>query len=363
MLRRRLESTFIRITARGVQHYTRSDFTIEKSAWHTVSCVPTATALCAENTQSQMLYFDSGEVDVPDDWGLLMETKNSFLERFPNGTSCKSTFTGRTLKIGDVRYELSLCDLLDSNIDIVLRPHENVLHWRVNSMSIPEYVGIALISVYLIASLSHNLVNILTHAAVSEDERAKRRVAMKVQLTIVSIVLAYCLVYFAYSFFSCTDCAGMHIITTSDQILSGHILTLSIVDTIFLWKYRHLLKPDHAGNISLLTSCLLLLLVRVYETTDTPYLSTLVCFFGTRSIYKILSVMHDTSSHVERVTQICDAYVFSSLLGNGIWYKAHDTLSAIIMQAQILLISSLAGVFLYTYKILKEETIRVKTKV
>jgi hypothetical protein len=354
LLRLRLKSTFIRITARGLQYYTRNDFMIDDAAWDRVTCLPSATALCEEDSTARMLYFDTGEVDVPDDWALLMQTKNGFLERFPNGTSCSGSDTGRTLRICDVWYELSLCDLLDRNLDIILRPRDNTLYWRVNSMPTWEYFGIAFVAIYLIASLSHNLVHVLTDAVVSEKERSRRSVTMTVQLVVVSVVLAYCLVYYVYSMFSCTDCAGTHILTTSDRVLTAHLLFIGIMDTFFLWQFRVHVTLNHAGNISLITSCLILLLVRVYETTDTPYLTVLCCFFGARSIYKLCSVITEHPSRMERVMLIFDAFVFSSLLGNGLWQNAENNSRAVFVQGQVLIISSIAGIFLFGYKTLKE---------
>lgn len=318
---------------------------LDESAWEKVTCIPSATALCAEDNPSAMLYFDTGEIDVPDDWNTLMQTRNIFLDRFPNGTSCSSDYTGRTLKIGDRQYELSLCDLLDNNLDILFRPHTNTLYWRINSMQMWEYMGVALVSVYLIACLSHNLVIMLTNS----DRHRERKL---MQLIIVSIVLVYCLLYVVWSVCHGSVCAGTHLVTTSDLAVTAHLLALSMVDTCFLLFYQASVKMDHASNISLLTSCLLLLLVRIYDTMDTPYISILSCFFGARSVYKLLVVMNEPSVRTERVMQILDAFVFASLLGNGVWYANDTSLKAGIAQGQILLLASLAGVFLYTFKIL-----------
>lgn len=348
LLTHRLKSTFIRITARGVNFYTRNDVSIDESAWEKVTCIPSDTALCLEDNPSAMLYFDTGEIDVPDDWNTLMQTRNIFLDKFPNGTSCSSDYTGRTLKIGDSRYELSLCDLLDNNLDILFQPHTNTLYWRVNAMQMWEYVGIAFIAVYLIACLSHNLVTLLTNS-----EKAQERKLM--QLIVVSLVLLYCLVYVVWGVCHGSACAGTHLVTTSDLAVTAHLLTLGIIDTCFLFFYKTRVRMDHASNISLLTSCLLLLLVRVYDTMDTPYISVLSCFFGTRSVYKLLVVMNETSTQTERVMQMLDAFVFASLLGNGVWYANDTSIEAGIAQGQILLLASLAGLFLYTFKILNSK--------
>ena len=40
----------------------------------------------------------------------------------------------------DVQYEVSLCDLLDSNMDILLDYHTNQLHWRQDKTTAVEYL-------------------------------------------------------------------------------------------------------------------------------------------------------------------------------------------------------------------------------
>ena len=354
LLRRVQESSFVRITARGIQFHTQHESNLqsgEASSWNVVKCIPSPSALCEENSFSHMLYFDTQQINVPDDWELLMKTSNSFLQRFPNGSSCNSDDTGRTLKIGDTQYELSLCDLFDQNLDIIFFPKHDTLLWRINAMHSWEYVLLAIVSVYLIACLSSNLVFLLTR----NMDTDKHLVEMKLQLILVSCILAYSCIFLLYPLVweKCTECFGLHLITTGDFVLTLHLILLGILDTVFLYFSIHDVKRDHAANISLLTSCMLLLLVRVYDTMDTPYLMTLSCFFGARSIYKLLVVMNETSSTSEHVMQLCDGYVFCSLLGNGIWYQQRTETLSSVAQGQVLILSFLAGLFLYVYRLVR----------
>jgi hypothetical protein len=44
--------------------------------------------------------------------------------------TCSSASANRRLNVDDTRYEVSLCDLTDANLEFVFKPYENILYWR-----------------------------------------------------------------------------------------------------------------------------------------------------------------------------------------------------------------------------------------
>ena len=85
-----------------------------------------------------MVFFPDSVVDVPYDFAQI--PANSVLDQFPNGSSCQRAQSRRELNPRDVQYEVSLCDLLDSNRDIILDCHTNQLHWRQDTTSVVEHL-------------------------------------------------------------------------------------------------------------------------------------------------------------------------------------------------------------------------------
>jgi len=58
-----------------------------------------------------------------------------FTDKFPNGSSCTSANSGRVFEALDKRYEVSLCDLLDSGVDFVYDHKGQRMHWREDTTS------------------------------------------------------------------------------------------------------------------------------------------------------------------------------------------------------------------------------------
>ena len=341
LLALRLGAHFLRITPRGmhVSQHMALDISTHHD-FHRTDCKPSRTALC-EESDSRMLFFSTGAVDLPDDWRTLYQ--NEFVQRFPNGSSCSSDYTGRVIRTVDTQYELSLCDLMDSNLDIVLDTQTAKVYWRQDSTWALDYLFVAVLAVYLISVISHNMATAMTH----ETSQVRflwfpRRhvenlvVAVVLLYTLVSVLLRHCV-----------------LLTSGDAALLWHLMILSgvyLVVNVTAGCSRGAVagSRENRHNVSMFTMCLLLLLLRVYQTMDMPYLPVLVFLFGSRFVYKLVGLFMcwDRSDYV---LLIGDAFVFASLMGNAVWVSQSHAVQAGALQAVILVSSWLTGIFMHLY--------------
>jgi len=101
----RMASVMLRLTTRGMQFSSRERLDRDSlSAWHNTECDSNMQALCVESISGNEMMNAMG---------------SSYLDRFPHDTACNSSHTGRIRSLTDTTYDLSLCDLLDANLDII----------------------------------------------------------------------------------------------------------------------------------------------------------------------------------------------------------------------------------------------------
>lgn len=142
------------------------------ATWNFEICLPTKDALCREHSTHPQLWLPTGDVDVPDNWNLIPQSK---ILRIVNETSaCMSANSGRAIRVNDTQYEVSLCDIMDMGLDIVyMRMPSNLeyfndnnalLLWRKDSTPIYEYVAIAIVAIFLVSSVSQNISDMFTTA-------------------------------------------------------------------------------------------------------------------------------------------------------------------------------------------------------
>jgi hypothetical protein len=343
LLALRLGARFMRITPRGLHYSQHAPLALDTSAFHSVGCAPSSGALCEETGGSRMLYFSTGSVDLPDDWRTLYP--NEFIRRFPNGSSCSSDYTGRVIKTADRQYEVSLCDLLDSNLDIVLDTQQQRLYWREDSTGTLDYVFVAVLAVYLISVVSQNMVRAMTHEPAPGAWLPRRHV----ENLVVLVVLGYTYV--------CVRRSQCVFLTHADAALYLHLCALSVVYWVMnvAAAGRGRAARTRRHDVSLFTTCLLLLLMRVYQTVDMPYLVALVYLFGSRFVFKLVSCLLSAAdcrgwgSGLDYALLLGEAFVFASLLGSAVWVGQRHAVQAAALQTLLLVACWLTGVFMYLY--------------
>lgn len=324
----RMSSHYIRVTARGVQFSTQSALSsirpIDRSIWtKSVSCLPTPHALCREGPG--LVFFPDDVVDVPYDFSQIPD--NTFLQKFPNGSSCKESSSMRAISIDDNQYDVSLCDLLNSNLDLILDCHSDELHWRQDDTGFVEYAFVSLMSVYMMSCISANVIRMskMQHFYISFSDFC---------------CLCLNLVYIAAQFLF----AELRFIATDGDVILCFVLWMYVlVETLFMGIFllRSAERPDHMhyyfmGGISVYTAMLLLFTLRVHYTFDNPYLQILTVMFGTRTFMKVSDLV--IALNVQSVVVLFDVMCFSTILALGVGLSSDDLFDAVQHQTTLVVV-------------------------
>lgn len=326
----RLKSTFLRFTQRGMQYSNSPSVPlIHDGKWKTAHCAPTSEGLCAFNqSQGNMLWFPNTKVDIPDDFSRIKH--NNYLTGFLNGSSCSSPNTGRAVKMFDERYEVSLCDLLDSNLDIVF--HNANIYWRQDTTSVWIYITISVLCVYLTSCVSDNIVSMMTHNIHDHREQI---------FVLYGIVVLICYLFIGQDTYNL-------LLTKADRDLLHHLFAFVVIQAIAQNTYVH--KDIHGARISMFTACIALLTLRVHYSFDNPYMLVLCILFGVRSFFKFMAVLLTPSSIGGHWLMLCDFFVFCSMLDNGLMANSSDKFTGMATQVVLMLVCLLVSVLIFTYQ-------------
>jgi len=326
----RMKSTYLRLTRRGLQ-YSMSDLFPEMpgAIWKSARCLPSMDGLCAmTEAAGSMLWFPSTQVDIPDNFQLI--PRNEYLDQFPNGSACTSSSTARSLLMRDTRYEVSLCDMLDSNLDVVYM--REYIYWRTDPTGFLTYLVVSFACVYLVSCVSENIVNSM------QGERhtvfAEQRVTVYGSLALICYLLFY------------EDCASL-LLTAQDRSLMWHLLFYVGVQTVVQHLYET--SVAHGARISLLTAFIALLTLRVHYSFDNPYTLVLSVLFGTRSMFKLMSSVVLPQSAVQVALLLLDIFTFCSMLENGLMATSTERLLGAQTQVLVAVLTFLLAVAILAY--------------
>jgi hypothetical protein len=126
-----LTASFIRVDADQIQWYDYGRFHAS-TLWTPLVCEPARNAFCSiVQEDASVLVFPSGIVDMPVDMQKL-KLPREFEHFFEDigGLQCNSRTSNRMLSYTDNRYEISMCDLVDGSLEVVLVPGKNILYVR-----------------------------------------------------------------------------------------------------------------------------------------------------------------------------------------------------------------------------------------
>ena len=293
-----LESAFVRINSRGMQSVSMEpeNNILDSSKWKKAWCTPTESALCRfEKGNTKMMVFPSGQVDIPDNFDSLTINGHEYLDSM-NGPPCTYMHSNRLIVKNDAEYEISLCDLLNGNLDMIVTKTQ--IFWRQDTTSTFEYVIFSILGIYLVSLLTSNMANILN-----------RDVASKKQSWIYALLLILTSIYLTIQTYTNTN---LFLPTKQDKGVAGVLVVFIWTQLIQHYKetfvkiFRHFFKcirinrdPASADSkqdleectqeqsISLIISILLLLILQIYYSIDTPYNTVMTTLFLARSWHKL----------------------------------------------------------------------------
>mgnify|MGYP004367254045 CR=1 FL=1 len=344
-----LESTFLRINSRGLQH-SQIPLNIRKEKWYNAECKPTLNALCEfKKNDTTMLMFPNTVVDIPDNFKLLEPETHAFLQGFPgqNYSPCTHKYSNRIIDPEDLRYEVSLCDVLNANMDFVLDLKNNMIYWKQEKTPIFLYILYSILAIYLISLMTNNIINILTIKQASEETTETNRPSTHLQWFETLKKYSY-LIFLSSSLIFLLVFAFLEIlyrgtlITLQDEIIVYFLTVYCLVQFThhYLLKFlqssqiednetakeesKRLIDGDSTPkksktnlderdkSFSLLVAFLLLLIMLVYKTFDTPYLTLMTTLFLIRSWQKLFSLQTQHQKDSQKLVQ--NFLIFSTLV-------------------------------------------------
>lgn len=358
----RTASHFLRLNARGLQ-YSAVDklLHLSPSSWTKMRCLLDVAdaqhngALCRE-AQSNMLFFPTGPVTVPDNVELTDNTyANNYLQYFGQQSPCNRTHTGRKQIMSDQTYDVSLCDLFDNNLDLIFVDHpEQSVYWRIDNTSPVLLFLFGLLAIYIVSCIAQNVV-----ASIQQQE-CKIPLAQRLVVILTLLTLSWTFAIEGNFVF---------VVTASDRILFWHLMLYTTIELAYqMWvdQQRETNKNDpkndtqkthnlphrnatcmFASSISLLTTSLLLITLRIHYTFDNPYIAVLTTIFGMRTFYKFF--VFNTRSVLEHTLHTLDVFILASLLGNGVMRTDLEIFESVLNMIVVLFISCLVGGLLSVY--------------
>lgn len=289
----RMAAKFIRVTPKGVQHCNKANLRedlFHHSAWNALNCTPVHGAFCIV-PEGDMRVFPTSVVDMPVNFGNISPL-NGYLSNFPDGSACTSRNTGRAINASDVNYEISLCDLLDSNLDIVLDHASNQMFWRKDLRTSTFYVVVSITALIFLSCITSIIIDMTKgrHSHVSwphsvvlislilfawHEKLEPVYIVTREEVTILKILWSVSLWECALQIFS--------MYMEKRDSLSCKFKVLKY----FLKQVQYRNHSDIVG-IALFTKCLLLITIAIHYTVDTPYLTVLTVIWGSRTFFKNL---------------------------------------------------------------------------
>jgi len=354
-----LSSALVRVGERGVSWCATCDMPTDGFgfAGQRIPCLPAADALCAAPfpaLNATLVLFPSARVRVPADLdGFARADAATALGGLWTAVqdSCLTAESNRALVFGSREYDVSLCDLLHGKLDFVWYPQLGELAFRhrdgadfFGSLLWTVLVTVAVL--FLFTRVCNNLTNIIRAVPRASDWHA----------TAVVVLGTAC------SF----PAAARNDFATEERVLTLVLQVYALVYVVLLLgdggvqgclapEYSLIGgPPDHSVNTTgALIAVLLLLTAHLQNTYETPFLSIFVIIFGARSFLKFLNLALRHSRKGARFAAwklavlLVDTIAFVAVLELAVRAAARSRSEYACSAAGLLLLSALAGVFLF----------------
>ena len=357
MFSMRMASTFMRVSSRGLQTsmFPASNVSNGLHMWKQFNCDTAMSALCVDESGGHFDIFPThDQVFISQEFSTSYIHSNSYLTVFDSDNACNRSNTGRLLQASKDTYSITLCDIIDSNLDILIKFGRTdfgdmTVYWRQDETSVWLLVFLAIVSIYLVSCVAQNIVSVIQNdIRLGLDHASRRQFWQYITTSLVFVVLFYD--FSKNSMFTC-------LVLVSDKRLLVHLFSYVLLE--WIWQVsvhaKKTKKPPHhehfASTVSILTATLLLISARIHMTFDNPYVAILTALFGVRTCYKLLWLHLHAMHTLQHLMQIVDLFVFCSLLGNAILPISPSVLDGTILQLVIVFISFSVAGLLVLYKI------------
>ena len=175
------QSSAVRINSKGIQYIPPSYSELQLSDRFETPCIRSRNCMCVMNV--------SGVIsNVFPERGTRVYITSTTQKFLPVSTDCAITSSGRTVLIGlgsnqdpvsgfgegshpETRMDLSLCNLVDGQMDVVYVPATSRIYITTNSISTPVVVVLSLLVLYVAAIMCHNIEYLLNSPTVTGSKK------------------------------------------------------------------------------------------------------------------------------------------------------------------------------------------------
>lgn len=259
-------SKALRVSSRGMHFYDHAVSPRGDGVW----CRRSAVALCV---------LEDGSMVFPE----------TSLPRYTYGTRhCGSESSNRRLIVNSTVYDISVCDLFQSQLDLIY--WKNHLHFDYN-LFLPEwaYILTAAAVLYLVISLGQNIARIMGDAQAVTMPRLT-------ELVCVGLVVLLLSLHDPYRIF----------VADHDR----HLF-LYVMGYLLLYIFRHgfdIFMEKYVYTFNVITVTLVFVTARLYCSFETPYSTIFFVLLLTRFFHKLLN---PTPTPMEQFTLAADAVLIA----------------------------------------------------
>lgn len=354
-----LTASIIRINKRTIQWFILGQTSSNESwpyilntqnmpGWYQLECTPITGALCETQDESKMLLFPNSVVDLPLNFGDLT-LPPEMTKVLKNKTLCSSPNANRELKADDKRYEISLCDLVDNNLEFVYKPYEEKIFWRQNNISTTWLVISTLLTLFFFTKVCEHMLLLL------QQQKGNFTHSTSTIPLIISIYL-YVQHVQNQTFMLMYDEVVLHYILLTYVVVQASVQILCRISANIFSE-----KSEERASITSISSLLciqLLLTAEMQNSYDNPFLNILTLVFGIRNFFKFMNL---TQTHIfDRVLSkweiifkflhwIVDTCVFISILVYGFTISSDSYESYMTTCGAIMFMSFLTGTALHVH--------------
>lgn len=265
----------VRINERGVQFVRFGR--VRRVGWESVPCLPDPTSLC--RTEGGSRFFPLDHAGVAGNVSQVEVAVRGIAE-----TGCSGERSGRLLREPSGTYDVSLCDVVDSGLDVFWDGGRMFYRRMVTNLWL--YVAMSIVSVYLVSVIAQNLTALLVDAKAEPESQEGRWVwvTRTAEVSVVGAVLGLAVVPLM---------VGDTLLLEEEMAYVWFMVGYVVVHFAFMTckvKFDRENRRRHFLTFNLITGVLLLLTMAIYKTMANPYVGILLVMLAMRSFYKLLDV-------------------------------------------------------------------------
>jgi hypothetical protein len=281
------------------------------------------------------------------------------------GLHCNRPTSNRVLSFTDNSYEISMCDLVDGNFELVLEPDHNMLFIRQRSSSMWAVVALSVLSLYLFIKTCEHFIE-LVHGRRPRFAHGSITLPFLVALgSLAKLALSGSVLVIQEEITLQVVCGAYALAHTGAHLLrhlrgDEHHLPDARGPSGAPAPGRAFFSPAGAAAVGPLIAAQVLLSLELNETIDTPFLGIYVSLFGLRNFLKFLNLVN---LHYQRqaplraklrktLEALADTVVFACLLGIGVQVAADSREQYAADVVGLCMISILAGTLLHQITLL-----------